>query len=134
MTAATRDAIPGLCACDPAARHERRDGGCTVIACSVCGAEAIALGGALPAFVRDGTRYHVSVELSPAVLRSFVGLLTQKTGLSAPQLLAMARQRARLTLIADQAITVHYALRELAAAGLPVVVEPPYPHDIATDR
>jgi hypothetical protein len=125
--------IPRLCSCDPAATEERREGKRSVIACTLCGAEAISLSGGLPAFVRDQTRYVVSVDLSPALLRSFIGLIKKKTGLMTPELLALARDGRRVTLLADQAITVHYALRELAAAGLPVRVEPPYPHDVMAD-
>jgi hypothetical protein len=122
--------IPRLCACDAAATEEWCSDGRWIIACGICGAEAVSLGGGVPAFVRDGTLYRVSVELSPALLKAHLGLIKRKTGLETPELLALARAQRRVTLVADRAIAVHYALRELAAAGLPVGVDPPYPHDV----
>jgi hypothetical protein len=99
--------------------------------CTICGASAIELSGNLPAFVEDTTMYRVSVELSPAFLKTFLGLIKRKSGRATPELLELARRGERLVLLEDRAIKVHYELRELASAGCEVRVDPPYPHDLA---
>jgi hypothetical protein len=124
--------ISSLCNCTPPSRTVTASGGSMVHTCTICGASMIELSGNLPAFVHDATVYEVSIALSPARLKSFLGLLKKKSGRTTPELLELARQGGTLALAKDRAITIHYELRELVNAGCPVRVDPPYPHDLAT--
>ena len=105
-------------------------GGSLVHTCNTCGASVIELSGNLPAFTRDETMYEVAIELTPAILKAHLALIRAKSGQPTPRLLELARGNERLVLMTGRAGHLHYQLRELASAGCPVTVSPPYPHDL----
>jgi hypothetical protein len=127
------DPIPSLCTCTPPSQAVTTSDGSRVRTCTICGASMILLSDNLPAFIRDDTVYEVSIELSAALLKSFLGLLKTKSGRTTPELLELARRGGTLALFKERASAIHYELRELVSAGCPVRVEPPYPHDLAAD-
>lgn len=86
--------------------------------------------GNLPAFTRDETTYEVSIELTPPILKTHLALLKAKSGQPTPRLLELARGNQRLVLMTGRAGHLHYQLRELANAGCPISVAPPYPHEL----
>lgn len=120
--------IPALCQCQPQALERSVEDGVATVRCTTCGKSAIELGGALPQWIRDKTSYRVSLLLTPAVLKQHINLLKEETGLSTPLLMTMAKQAQVVVLKMGAASGFHYKLRDYRAAGLPVEVEPPYPH------
>lgn len=105
-------------------------GGSLVHTCNTCGASVIELSGNLPAFIRDETTYEVAIELTPAILKTHLALIKAKSGQPTPRLLELARGNERLVLVTGRAGHLHYQLRELVNAGCPIVVSPPYPHEL----
>lgn len=128
MTGSVVGVIPRMCQCEPVATERRVVDGAVHVVCTSCGAEALSLSGALPEWIRDRTSYRVSLLLTPAVLKQHLGLIKEESGLSTPQLMAMAREARTLVLKEGAALGFHYKLRDYHAAGLPVEVEPAYPH------
>jgi hypothetical protein len=126
--------IPRLCSCEPEMLESRVDEhGTSVVACTRCGASAVPLGRSLPAFVLDQTPYEVFVELDLGLVKQHIGLLKAKSGLTTPELVDLARRHGRLVLHRAPHRVLHYELQELAAAGLPVQVVPPYPHALTDE-
>lgn len=105
-------------------------GGSLEHTCNICGASVIELSGNLPAFTRDEVIYEVSIELTPAILKTHLALLKAKSGQPTPKLLELARGSQRLVLMTGRAGHLHYELRELVQAGCPIRVTPPYPHEL----
>ena len=118
------------CTCSPQSVTVTPSGGSLVQTCNNCGASVIELSGNLPAFTRDETMYEVSIELTPAILKTHLALLKAKSGQPTPRLLELARGNQRLVLMTGRAGHLHYQLRELANAGCPICVAPPYPHEL----
>ena len=118
------------CTCSPRSISVTPSGGSLVHTCNTCGASVIELSGNLPAFTRDEATYEVSVELTPAILKTHLALLKAKSGQPTPRLLELARGNQRLVLMTGRAGQLHYELRELADAGCPICVAPPYPHEL----
>jgi hypothetical protein len=122
--------IRRLCECEPAAFEKRVEDGAPIVVCTTCGASAISLSDGLPDFIKDKTAYQVSLQLTPALLKRFVNLLKEKTGLSTPVLMAKAKEGATVILKNQTPRHFYYELSDLVAAGLPVEVTPPYPHPL----
>ena len=119
-----------FCSCATPTISVTESGGSLVHTCTACGASAIELSGNLPGFIRDTTIYDVSVELTPALLKTFLPILKAKSGRPTPELLATAKAGGRLPLFRDRPAKIHYELCELTEAGCPLHIEPPYPHDL----
>ena len=118
-----------FCSCAAPSINITEAGGSLVHTCASCGASVVELSGNLPSFIRDTTVYEVSIDLTPALLKTFLPILKAKSGRATPELLVAAKEGRRLALFRDRPAKIHYELRELAEAGCPVHVEPPYPHD-----
>jgi hypothetical protein len=131
MAVESGGAIPQLCPCQPPEHRRQCRDGVEEVVCARCGASAIALSSALPAYVRDRTRYEVSVRLTPELLRRHLPLLKRKSGLSTPLLLSIAREGGKLVLPQSPMRPLFYDLKEYEREQLPVQVDPPYPHSLA---
>jgi hypothetical protein len=119
-----------LCECEPQTLEQQEE----EVFCTTCGASAVSLSFGLPDFLKDQTSYQVSVQLTPVLLKRFILLLKERTGLSTPELMAMAKEGATLILKNRTARHFHYELSDIVAQGLPVQVTPPYPHLLSTSR